>query len=219
MQIVIATSLATVVCSSLCASIFLYFKKTPHWMFAIRLAPGLILGAYLGSKLNHVFNTEYLKNIFGIFMVCQGSYMIYVAYDSRAKQIQKQYRIAWSWILLLGVGIGSLSGLIGLGGGVFLVPLLMYMGFSIREASATSLVSMVPTVLTGALSAMYFGWGNQDLPAKCLGYIYWPAAVTMGAISMCTAPLGVHLAQKLPVNTLKKALGFIVVLTGLLMLK
>lgn len=61
--------------------------------------------------------------------------------------------------VLSGLGVGILSGLIGIGGGVVLVPLLvMGFGFSQQVAQGTSLATLVPTAIVGALT--HYRHGN-----------------------------------------------------------
>ena len=48
------------------------------------------------------------------------------------------------WICL-GVVVGSLSGFLGVGGGVVLTPLLLYLGYSPKVATATTLAFVIPT--------------------------------------------------------------------------
>ena len=57
-------------------------------------------------------------------------------------------------VLLVAAGLfaGSLSGLFGIGGGTVIIPALMAVGYSQREASASSLLAIVPTCISGVIS-------------------------------------------------------------------
>ena len=52
--------------------------------------------------------------------------------------------------LCLGLGAGVLSGVFGVGGGILFVPTLLLLGLGQVEASATSLLAIVPTAAVGA---------------------------------------------------------------------
>lgn len=66
--------------------------------------------------------------------------------------------------VLSGLGVGTLSGLVGIGGGVVLVPLLvMGFGFSQHVAQGTSLATLVPTAIVGALT--HYRHGNVAVRA------------------------------------------------------
>lgn len=76
--------------------------------------------------------------------------------------------------IILGIIAGMLSGLIGIGGGVIIVPALLFIfGFSQQQAQGTTLALMVPPI--GILAAWtYYKQGNVDLQAAlfiCLGFI------------------------------------------------
>lgn len=68
-------------------------------------------------------------------------------------------------LLLIGILAGCLSGFIGIGGGLLIVPALMYfMGMSQMAAQGTSLALMLPPI--GALAVMnYWKAGEVDLKA------------------------------------------------------
>lgn len=88
---------------------------------------------------------------------------------------------------LVGFGIGLLSGLLGVGGGVVMVPVfrLVY-GLSALSSTATSLFTIIPTSLTGALTHVR---GKTCVPK--LG-------VALGLGGACLSPVGVWLAQISP---------------------
>ena len=76
--------------------------------------------------------------------------------------------------LILGVLAGILSGLVGIGGGVIIVPALVFLfGFSQQSAQGTTLALMVPPI--GILAAWtYYRQGNVDLRIAgfvCLGFL------------------------------------------------
>ncbi|MEM1239576.1 MAG: sulfite exporter TauE/SafE family protein [Cyanobacteria bacterium P01_H01_bin.26] len=75
----------------------------------------------------------------------------------------------------LGLGVGTLSGLIGIGGGVLITPALIYLfGFSQHNAQGTTLALLVPPIgLLGAWT--YFQQGHVDVKAAtliCLGFVF-----------------------------------------------
>ncbi len=106
---------------------------------------------------------------------------------------------------LVGVGlaVGSLSGLLGIGGGVFMVPIMVtYFAVTQHIAQATSLAVVVPTGIVGAL---IYGWhGNIDL------------GITLNLVvgSMLGATVGARLAKKLPAAQLKRLFGIMLILAG-----
>ena len=90
-------------------------------------------------------------------------------------------------LAVCGVGVGVLSAMFGIGGGMIMVPLL-HVGFGLPAAfsSATSLFAILPTSVSGAYAR------RSD------GTIHWRTGLTIGAFGMLTAPLGALAATHLP---------------------
>jgi uncharacterized protein len=108
---------------------------------------------------------------------------------------------------LLGIGLtaGFMSGLVGIGGGLVIVPLLvMLAGMSQIAAQGTSIGALIlPVGIFAALK--YYKAGNLDLRASAFIAI----AMSAGAF------LGATLALQLPQDTLKKIFGIVLVSAGL----
>ena len=62
------------------------------------------------------------------------------------------------------------------------------------------------------------GWDEQAIPAHSLGYLYWPAALIISAMTIFSAPLGARLAHYLPIVTLKRVFAVVLVMVGIRML-
>ena len=110
--------------------------------------------------------------------------------------------------ILLGVFAGALSGLIGIGGGVIIVPSLIFLfGFSQQEAQGTTLGLLVPPI--GILAAWTYyqqGYVNLKVAALiCFGFV-------LGGL------LGAKLAINLPSNILEKIFGIVLLLIALKMI-
>lgn len=93
-----------------------------------------------------------------------------------------------AWILLIGLGIftGSVAGLLGIGGGLLIVPVLTLAGLSLVQATATSLVG----VFLSAVSGSIHNWRA--------GQLNLPYALGLALFGMPTAQLGAWLADRLP---------------------
>ncbi len=112
-----------------------------------------------------------------------------------------------SLLAYLGVGlaVGVLSALLGIGGGVLLVPaLVLIWSCEMHIAVGTSLVVIVLCSLAGAIR--HFSFGNVDLPLA--------AAIAVGAI-VGSFFIGAPLAEMIPAATLKRIFGVVLVLFGL----
>ena len=110
----------------------------------------------------------------------------------------------WLYLFLFGIGIGVLSGLLGIGGGVMLVPgLILLFGFSQAEAQGTSLAVMIPPI--GIFAAMvYYEHGFVRLPV--VGFI--------AAGFMAGAFLGAKLVPHVPLELLRGGFGVLLLYLG-----
>lgn len=109
---------------------------------------------------------------------------------------------------LVGVGllIGLLSGLLGIGGGVFLVPIMVtYFGIAQHSAHATSLAVVIPTAIVSAI--IYGLHGQTD----------FLLSVQLIIGSILGASIGARLMKKIPAAQLKRLFGIMLVLVGLRM--
>ena len=111
--------------------------------------------------------------------------------------------------LLLGLGVGALSGLIGIGGGVLITPALIYLfGFSQHDAQGTTLALLVPPI--GILGAWtYFQQGYVDIKVAlliCLGFVF-------GGL------IGAKFAVDIPEVFLRRIFAAAIILVGLKMLR
>ncbi len=107
------------------------------------------------------------------------------------------------WVLLLVGAIGGvLSGAFGVGGGIIMVPLLIWLAkMNQRQAAASSLIAIVPTAIAG--SATYLVAGEVDLFAALF--------LAIGGIG--GSLIGTRLLRRLPLGVLRW--GFIVLMIGI----
>jgi uncharacterized membrane protein YfcA len=108
--------------------------------------------------------------------------------------------------LALGLGLvaGVVSGLLGIGGGTVFVPALtLALGLGQLDAEATSLAAIVPVVLVATLQQ------------RGRGLVRWPAAVTMGLVSVVGVLAGAAIAESLPEAVLRRLFGALVLLIAL----
>lgn len=108
-------------------------------------------------------------------------------------------------LLAFGTAIGAVSGLLGIGGGILLVPGLIFLfGFSQPEAQGTSLAVLIPPI--GLFAAMVY---YQN------GYVRLPVVATIALGFAGGALGGAKLVPLLPPDVLRNALGGLLIAVGL----
>ena len=105
---------------------------------------------------------------------------------------------------IIGLVGGVASGLFGIGGGIVMVPAMVYfLGMNIKTAVGTSLAVIIPTAISG--SYKHYQLGNID----------WRFAAALVPLAIAGGYLGAALTQELPAATLKKMFGGLVIVAGL----
>ena len=121
--------------------------------------------------------------------------------------------------LLLGLPVGFISGLVGIGGGLMMVPVLsMAMGFGIHRAVGTSTAAIILTSSGGVLSYVYHGIAVPGLPPFSLGYVNLLQAALLAGASIPMAWAGVRAAHRLPADRLRGVFSLVMVYIGLEMI-
>ncbi len=218
MHLAVGTSLASMIFTSAAGMIshfrFGHYTGMSPSIFQ-GLIPGLWLGAWSGNFLNSLASPEILKIAFMLVVMVIAFRMIFS--PQLFYQTQHQKHFSPHVFFLIGLVIGAISSLIGIGGGIFLVPILAYMGLPPYQVSAATSIGTFCTVCMGTIGSIYFGWGTIPHLEGVTGYVYWPWAVLIGMAGMMLAPLGVWLSRRLPVSIIRKLFALILVLIALRM--
>jgi uncharacterized membrane protein YfcA len=101
------------------------------------------------------------------------------------------------YLLLIGIVSGVVSGILGIGGGIIVIPALVYLlGFSQKEAQGTSLALLLPPI--GLLAVLNY---------YKVGYVNIRAALIMSAAFIIGSYISSKFAVSLPENVMKKIFG------------
>jgi len=213
MQMAIGTSLATIVLTSL-SSIRAHHKRNGvRWDIFWRLVPGILIGTWLGASLASRLPGDILKNIFGVFELIVALQMAFAIRPMHHRTLPGFVSMSSA-----GTVIGSVSAVIGIGGGTMTVPFLTWCNVTIHRAVGTSAACGLPVALGGAFSYLVLGWNIQDLPEWSGGFVYVPALAGIVITSMLFAPLGAWLAHRLSTTILKRVFAGFLSILGIWML-
>ena len=196
----IATSMATIVFTSI-SSVRAHQKRgAVRWDIVRRLAPGIVLGSLVGSLgIFSLLKGQWLAIFFAAFVGFSATQMFIDRKPAPSRQMP-----GTGGQLAAGSIIGFLSGLVGAGGGFISVPFMTWCNVAMHNAVATSAALGLPIAMANVAGYVLGGKSVSGLPPGSVGYIWLPALALIATASVFTAPLGAKAAHALPVKQLKK---------------
>lgn len=214
MHIAVATSLATIVPTSI-SSARAHYRKGVVDQSLLRLwLPGIILGAASGGLTAKFLNGEALRLIFGV-----------IALIVSVAMVRKQM-----WVIseslptgrmtngLISYVVGGFSALMGIGGGTLSVPVLSLFGFPIHSAVGTASSFGVAIAASAVGFYIWAGWAVEGLPEGSIGFVNLPAGLIIAAVTVFAAPLGAKFAHAMPKLALRRCFALFLAITGIKMI-
>lgn len=215
MQLCVATSLATIIVTSM-RSLSSHNKKgAVEWPILRGWGPGIAVGAALGVLVVAQLDTVTLQIIFGALAFSVGLYM---ALGKAHWRLGESLPVGLTRALI-SPWIGGLSVLIGVGGGSFGVPLMTLHGVPIHRAVGTAagfgLLIAVPSVVGFFLVEM----PQEVRPPFTLGSVNLAAFAVIVGMTLLTAPVGARLAHRLDPAALRRVFAVFLLLVATNMLR
>ncbi len=215
MQICLATSLATIIVTSVRSVTAHNRKGAVDWGILRSWAPGIVVGAALGVLVATGLKTTVLQAIFGGLGMVVGLYLGFGRADWRLAQAMPG-RFTRS---VLSPVLGFLSVLMGIGGGSFGVPLMSLYGVPIHRAVATASGFGVMIAVPGVLGFLFAEVAPAGRPPFTVGAVNLVAFVVIVAVSLQTTSYGVRLAHAMDARPLKRLFALFLTLVALNMLR
>jgi uncharacterized membrane protein YfcA len=199
------TSLAILVFTAIAAATAYAVGGTVDWRMALWLALGASVAAPLGARTASRWEPVRLRRVFGAVMALVGV-RLFLIHLPQGSWLHQPGLLGDVYLIATGAVVGWLSGLLGVGGGVILVPILtLLFGTPQVAAQGVSLFMIVPTAFAGAYT--HFKLGNVETR------LVPPIALA----SVAAALAGAALAHHVPANALRIAFGALLVWVGLRM--
>lgn len=196
------TSLAVMVFTSLASAIAYGWQGSLDMGVVLQLALGTMVGARLGAQWCSRIPADKLRRGFGLLVLVIGLRMVLPMPVGDAL-VAPGSLAAIAATVVLGLLVGVLSGLMGVGGGIFMVPgMVLLLGMAQQEAQGVSLAVIVPTAISGAFA--HYQKGNVST-----GTVPWLAIP-----SVLTALLGSYAAHLLPADILRQLFGLLLLFVG-----
>ncbi|MEE8599760.1 sulfite exporter TauE/SafE family protein [Euzebya tangerina] len=205
-----ATSLAAIIVTAPAALAPFAAEGDVAWPAAAALAAGAVLGAVGGAGVMSRIPAGTLRRIFGGFMLLVAARLVASASGTGAAE---EAALAVTTGAIVGLAVtglvtGLLSALMGVGGGIVMVPAMVIgFGFDQHLAQGTSLAVIVPTAVIGA-------WRHTRR-----GYTRWSIGLLVGAGGVLGGLAGAGLAQLLPARELQIAFAGLLVVSGVRLIR
>lgn len=205
MPVVLATSLAAIVLTAISTLVTHYRRRNIPRFFLPQMLVGVGLGGLAGGYFADLIPSDYLQVFFAIFAMLMAIQMWYGAKKAEGEFIERPEYSSVTLTVVCFI-IGVIASLLGIGGGVLLVPFLTsVVKLDMRRSIGASAAVGFAVAAMGSIGYLGAGLSSSiTLPTWSLGYIYLPALMGIICLSMFTAPLGVSVAQRLPVKVLKR---------------
>jgi uncharacterized membrane protein YfcA len=192
MHMAIGTSLAAMMAGA--ASSFRAHGRrgAVDWPVVRAMAPGLLVGVWVGSASARLIEGGFLKLFFLAFMTL---IIVQLVFDVRPRGSRPMP--GRGPLAAFAAVIGLCSGWFGGGAAAIGVPYLTWHEMSVHRAIGTCAALGFVVALSGTVGYAVSGWGVDGMPPWSVGFVYLPAAVGISVTSILAAPLGVRLAHRL----------------------
>jgi uncharacterized membrane protein YfcA len=215
MQMCLATSLATIIVTSVRSVLSHNRKGAVDWAILRGWAPGIALGAVAGVLAASSLRSVTLQAVFGCVGIVIGLYLGFGrAHWRLGEAMPKGLRRA-----LISPVVGFLSVLMGIGGGSFGVPLMSLYNTPIHRAVATAAGFGVIIAVPSVAGFLMLSIDPAHRPPLTFGAVNLIAFLVVIAMTLITAPWGVRLAHAMDPKPLKRVFAVFLTLVAVNMLR
>lgn len=206
-RVAFGTNLLVVLPTAFSGAMAHHKKGAVNWKAGIAFGISGALGAFVGAFIASHLPAKVLTVAFGISVILGGIRMLTAKPPKTDDQPVNSLVAFVAW----GIPLGIVSGIIGIGGGVLMIPIMVFfLKFKMHQAIGTSTAMMIFTAIGGALSYMINGLGVAGLPPYSTGYLNWYQWIILAGVSIPWAVVGANTAHLISPKKLK--IVFIIVM-------
>jgi uncharacterized membrane protein YfcA len=205
-------SLATLAVSAVARLSFLHATNVGAFKVEIAgMLAGGVVAAWLGAGYLKTISKQRIMGVIVVLLVGTAALLAGETLLSGATWSALAADNQWRWLaaIVTGLLVGAISSLLGVAGGEFIIPILIFIfGADIRTAGTASVLVSIPVVLTGVSRH----WLNQHYKSQSmLAYLVLPMAIGSGIGAM----IGGYLAASAPTNALRLLLAVVLAISAL----
>ena len=199
-RIAFGTNLLVVLPTAFSGAMAHHKKGAVLWKAGITFGISGALGAFGGAFIASHLPGKVLTTAFGVAVILGAVRML----TAKPPKIDEAPNDSLGAYILWGLPLGVVSGIIGIGGGVLMIPIMVFfLKFKMHQAVGTSTALMIFTAIGGAVSYLINGLGVAGLPPYSTGYLNWYQWIILAGVSIPWAVVGANTAHLLPAKQLK----------------
>jgi len=211
MHVAVATSLATIVPTSISSARAHHQRNSVDVDIVKRWAIFVLLGALLGAWVASLVHSRVLAIIFATLALLVAAKMVLLPENRNLTETVPQGPL----VTVIPAAIGCFSSMMGIGGGTFSVMTLTLFNVPIHRAVGTAALFGLIISLPATLGFVATGWGDPRLPAGNLGYVSLVGFALIAPVTVLTAPLGARIAHGLSQKRLSMLFGVFLLIVSL----
>lgn len=210
------TSLAVVLPTAASGTWAHYRRSAIQWDAVYWIAPSAATFSFIGGMISTRLPARPLELLLGILLIALS---VRLARRPDCSRENGPLELVPLQYLLLGVPIGLLSGMLGIGGGVILVPvLLMLLHYSVHAAVGTSM-PIILSAATGGVASYALGVPSGGSTfALSVGYVHIAGFFALAAGSIPMAQVGARFAHACAPHPLQRAFAGVMLVFGVMMI-
>jgi len=214
-RIAFGTSLAVALLGAISSTWGHHQRNAVIWDVALPMGIAALLGGLVGGTLAAFAPGTVLKGIFAAIVILAGVRMLISLPEPAGEPGHGTLPL----YLITGAGIGIISGLAGIAGGIVLVPILIFvMGFPVHRAVGTSSACLIFSTTGGVCAYVVNGLSVSGLPPYSLGYVNLVQWAVLAATMIPCTQIGVLAAHRLCAAHLCRVFGMVMIGIGVLMI-
>lgn len=213
MHVAVGTSLATIIPTSIMSSRAHYRKGSLNPALLKQLIPGVVIGVIIGAVVSGDVSGHVLTTLFATVALLVALNM---AFKKEGFSVGEQLP-GKAGTGIIGLFIGTVSTMMGIGGGTLSVPVLSAFRTPMHTAVGTGAALGLVISLPGAIGFLINGIGVDARPPLSVGYVNLIGLFLIIPMTMLMAPVGARLAHAINARRLRQLFALFLMFTSLRM--
>ena len=210
MHVAVATSLATIIPTSIASARAHHLRQSVDLDIVKRWSLYVLLGALLGAWIAAQVHSRVLAMIFASLALLIALKMILFPESRNLTEDVPRGPL----VLTIPAAIGTLSSMMGIGGGTFSVMTLTLFNQPIHRAVGTAALLGLVISLPGTIGFIITGWNDARVPPGNFGYVSLIGFALIAPATVLCAPIGARIAHSFSAKRLSMSFGVFLVIVA-----